>query len=231
VGVAITARLLLLNDASGVPDDAFFTAAEQQRIGAFRSGSARHQFEVARTLARDLVADRLGVDPRQVSLAQRCPTCGSAAHGRPEPQPPQGLHVSWSHTSGAVLAAVSTRPVGVDVEATSAFDSTADGVMAMVCSPRERAALPADETQRTRTLAQLWTIKEALIKVGALELDTMSQLDLGLAHTGAADWQGCVGKWRIDSRRLQGFACSVVSPGAPADDTLEFRPMTEEARP
>jgi 4'-phosphopantetheinyl transferase len=209
--VTVTARALVFDDSARVPETAYFTEVERRRMARFRCDSALRQFQQAHLLARLLLADRLGVAAACVPLVQRCPTCGSVEHGRPQPQ---GLHVSWAHAAGAVIAAVSPDPVGVDVESVAAFDTASDGLPAVVCTPRELAGLPADPAARRRALVRLWTVKEALIKVGVLELDTMRRFDAGLPIADAAAWQGRVGQWVLTCREHAGFAFAVAANAA-----------------
>lgn len=63
-------------------------------------------------LAVGLAAELLGRHPGP--LHHHCPTCGSIEHGRPSFDAP--VQVSIAHTSGLSVVAVSSVPIGIDVE-------------------------------------------------------------------------------------------------------------------
>ncbi|MER6526877.1 hypothetical protein [Streptomyces sp. NPDC001508] len=66
-------------------------------------------------MLRHLVADRLGVAPRQVTYSREpCPVCG-APHGRPAVAGGRA-HFSLAHSGGLCLIALADTPVGVDME-------------------------------------------------------------------------------------------------------------------
>lgn len=99
-----------------------------------------------------------------VTIEQRCELCGGA-HGRPRVLAPRGVHVSLSRAGDIAVVAVSLAgPIGVDIESVSAvgragFDDVAFNLL-------ERTALAAVPfAERDRARAQLWTTKEALLKL------------------------------------------------------------------
>lgn len=76
--------------------------------------------EELREAAHRLVVERVGAvddasarDATRGRVTRLCPRCGSVAHGRPRVR---GAHLGLSYADGLVLVAVSTVPVGVDVE-------------------------------------------------------------------------------------------------------------------
>ena len=117
----------------------------------------------ADALARTAVGRVLDVDPGEVVIGRRCPTCGSTAHGAPVVE---GAWVSLSRTPGHVVAAASTAgPVGVDVERVT--DHLFDGFDDVALSASESAALaPGDVRARLRA----WVRKEAALKALGLGL-------------------------------------------------------------
>lgn len=168
----------------------YLSAEERKRVAGFSQPADRDDYVAAHILARVAAAritgspDTPGPAARTYALVQRCDRCGGA-HGRPSLPAHPGLHVSLSHTRGAVAAACAIAPIGIDIEqwdAASAADSDLPGL-----SERERALLGAfskvvytHHAPSPRTLAwlRLWTRKESLVKVGETTLDGMRDVDM-----------------------------------------------------
>lgn len=107
----------------GAPiDAAFLDDGQRARLEGFRFEDDRRRFVGARLLLRQVVGEAVGCRPRDVALHQTCRVCGGP-HGRPavEVLGKRGPHVSFAHAGDIALVAVSDRPVGVDVEARSAW--------------------------------------------------------------------------------------------------------------
>jgi phosphopantetheinyl transferase len=126
---------------------------------------------VARAALTQLVALRTGVDPARVRMT-------SDERGRPLLSG-SALHVSIAHSGDFVACAVSTRPVGVDIERSDRSEAD-DALANRVCTLAERHALERlPPSSRTGALIRLWTRKEAVVKAlgvgGALAFE---QLDV-----------------------------------------------------
>lgn len=149
---------------------------ERERAARLTAGPRRRDYLAAHVLVRLCAAPLTGTSPDTLVLAQHCDDCGGDDHGRPYLPEHPGIHVSLSHTTGAVAAAAGTDPVGVDVEdATAAvFDAR---VAARVLAPAELAAVRADPDP-ARAFLRVWVRKEALVKVGISTLGRLRELDL-----------------------------------------------------
>jgi 4'-phosphopantetheinyl transferase len=136
-GLALTADERRRADARARPDEAASSAV----------------------LARLAVGHVLGVDPVDVTVGRRCPTCASDAHGVPTVV---GADLSITRTSGLVAVAVSlVGAVGLDVE--ERRERLFDGFDDVALSPLETVETVED---RLRT----WARKEALLKACGLGL-------------------------------------------------------------
>ncbi|MFF8844898.1 4'-phosphopantetheinyl transferase family protein [Streptomyces sp. NPDC015127] len=154
-------------------------AEEAARLAVFRRPADRDAFAVAHVTLRRLLGERLGQAPQDVSLVREpCAHCGGA-HGRPY-VPGRAVHFSLSHTSGMVMIALASVPVGIDVEILPSA-GTADDV-ANQLHPDERAELAAlPSADRTAAFARCWTRKEAMLKAMGVGLNE----DLALAYVGS----------------------------------------------
>jgi 4'-phosphopantetheinyl transferase len=152
----------------------------------------RRDFIAAHLLARQVVAELLGVELTAVSVRQSCAVCGVVGHGAPQVTVPnhRPVFTSWSHTAGRAGAIAAFHPVGLDLERADARPDVrmADGV---ALSAGEAALVEAAASPGVAFL-HWWTRKEALVKVGAVELDDFATTDLS-AHPDR--W----GTWTLSS--------------------------------
>ncbi|KJS58215.1 4'-phosphopantetheinyl transferase superfamily protein [Streptomyces rubellomurinus] len=152
------------------------TALERERAGRFRQESGRLDFTAGHLLVRLCAARLLGVPADGLVLAQQCPDCGLADHGKPYlPDHPE-VHVTLSHTRGVVAAGAGFRPIGVDVEL-AVRGGSLRAVARRVLTPGELAAVEASPEPNLAFLRQ-WVRKESLIKIGRARLDTLGEIDL-----------------------------------------------------
>ncbi|MFJ9843026.1 4'-phosphopantetheinyl transferase family protein [Kitasatospora sp. NPDC101155] len=152
------------------------TDIERARAERFRHESGRTDYTAGHVLVRLCAARLLGVPAVEVVLAQECPDCGLADHGKPYLPDHPGVHVSLSHTSGVVAAGAGYQPVGVDVEL-AARSGSLRAVARRVLAPAELALVEA-APEPNRAFLRQWVRKESLIKIGRATLDTLGRIDL-----------------------------------------------------
>ncbi|GAA4847087.1 4'-phosphopantetheinyl transferase family protein [Kitasatospora terrestris] len=168
--VAASEEVLALPEA----DERLLDRVERDRAALFRRERDRTDFVAAHLLVRLCAARLLGIEPAEVAFGQLCPGCGQRGHGRPLLTDRPGVHLSLSHSAGMVAAAAGPVPVGVDVERPAA---TTAGVEQRVLAPAE-AELVRRHPDPAAAFLRLWVRKEALIKIGRVDLDTLAQVDL-----------------------------------------------------
>ncbi|GAB4228675.1 MAG: 4'-phosphopantetheinyl transferase superfamily protein [Methyloligellaceae bacterium] len=214
--------------AGAVPcDTAPLCAAERERAARYTHERARARYVRGRVALRRILAMRLACRPRDIVLATR--------DGRPFLPDAPHLHVSLSHTPGWHAIAISSHPVGVDIERMDA-DFACETVAAAWFHPREKAflaGLPANA--RRRAFYALWTQKEALVK--ALGAGLGFPLDaFAVAHTGGPvhfePGQHETGAWStLAFGTIAGCSLAVAFPGAERPhwrvDTLPAAPAAE----
>lgn len=136
---------------------------ELARYRSFLRRERQRQFLIGRVLARQAIADVLGVAPQELVIAQ-------AAGQKPSVE---GAELSISHSGPWVACAVSTSTaVGVDIEL---IDPARDiGALAAQAFDDERCAwLSArPDGSRLRDFYLLWSAQEAAIKLDAPALHT-----------------------------------------------------------
>lgn len=169
--VASTAEVLRHPEA-GVH---LLSEVERSRAARFLREENRRDFVAAHLLVRLCAARLLGIAPQEVAFAQCCPGCGQDGHGRPLLTDRPDVHLSLSHTEGIVAAAAGPVPVGIDVE--SHRRRTDPEVREQVLAPAE-LELVLDHPDPDAAFLRLWVRKEAMIKIGRAELDSLARLDL-----------------------------------------------------
>jgi 4'-phosphopantetheinyl transferase len=167
-------------------------ARERRRARAFARTADRARYVTAHTELRRLLAVRLGIAPRQVTLAlEPCPVCG-ARHGRPAVAAGTP-HFSLAYSGDLCLIALADIPVGVDMERVPPPDAAAG--LARDLHPWERAELAAlPEEERPLAFTRAWVRKEAYLK--GLGTGLARGLSTDYLGTGAAPPEGPSG-WTI----------------------------------
>jgi 4'-phosphopantetheinyl transferase len=145
-------------------DPSVLDADEQARARALVQPADRRRFVAAHLVLRQLLGERLGLRPEELTYRrQPCPNCGGP-HGRPAvDRVPTPLHFSLSHSGGYVLVGISSSPVGVDIEALPRWSTVAE--VSSLLHPDERAEVAAAApAERRLVFARIWTRKEAYLK-------------------------------------------------------------------
>ncbi len=142
-------------DAAGW-DKSLAILSEKERgfLEHFRSEKRIREFVLGRVAARRLIGDHADVDPQSVDLH-------IANDGAVEVAGNHKLHLSISHADGWASAAISQRPVGIDMERVT---YRRPGTYRRFLSVEEYALLEDTEFDHDRVQILLWTLKEAVLK-------------------------------------------------------------------
>lgn len=158
-------------------------APQRERLARLRLPQARADYLAARLHSTELVAGLVGVGTARVRLHQSCPTCRGADHGRPyatvDGRRRDDIALSWSHSDGVIAAAAGRHvQVGIDVERS---DDLAPPDPKLMRAGLSDAELRWAESNRdaARAFLNLWTRKEALVKLGCCTLDDVLQSSVG----------------------------------------------------
>lgn len=170
---AVRSSASVLADLGGV----LLTDAEIERAGRLRA-AARDDFLAGHHLVRHCVARLAGLRPADVTIDQSCDVCGRADHGRPRVRGRPDIHVSLAHSRGAVAAAAGWSPLGIDVEA-GPYPALRIDEVAATLAPAELSAVRS-ATDPNETFIRYWVRKEALVKLGVVDLDGLGTLDLAM---------------------------------------------------
>ena len=148
---------ILVNDQLDAFDlDAALAAMHPQRrqyLLRFRQASSQRAGAAAYMLLWRGLHELFGIaDP---------PLFAFAPYGKPFlPQRPD-IHFGLSHCADAAVCAISSRPIGIDVESPSTYSPT---LIPATMNADEAAAILADPSP-DRAFIELWTRKEAYLKL------------------------------------------------------------------
>ena len=152
------------------------TAAELDRARRMRSTDHRDAFVAAHVLVRAAAARMLGMHLDDLWIEQACRHCGLSGHGRPELRSRAPLdttcEITFSHTTRHVMAAAATTRIGVDLE----DRSSRVPLDLLALTPEEQASL-ADVAEPNDVALRWWTRKEAMVKLGIIEINDFGSVD------------------------------------------------------
>ena len=148
---------------------AMMSAERHRRISDFPAEDDRKRSAAGELLLRRALAERLGVSAESAPLTWE-------DSGKPAAAGAEGVYLSVSHSGPWVLAALSDKPLGVDVEVIRGADQK---FMARACSEAEMAYINFGREGCYHRFWECWTAKEALFKVtGKGPLLSLSRLAL-----------------------------------------------------
>lgn len=187
------------------------------RARRLASRPARDLYVASHALLRAALAERAGPGVAAMPLDATCKRCGHHGHGRPSlvPGSSETVEFSLSRTEGMVAVALSTVPIGIDVEKLGTPLSRQ--VLAQVLSPTEiepvatgqpgtparatgqpgRPALATGERgQRPHSDYEAWVAKEAVGKARSSGLIGMHEVPVSTGGAirsrvtdGASSWE------------------------------------------
>lgn len=183
---------------------------ERSRAKRYQVQTARRQFIITRALLRTLLGEYLQQDPKKIEFCY-------SAHGKPELlMPYANLCFNISHSRGMVLFAVrQSQPVGVDLEWINPVVKGA-AIARRLFSTTELAeinGLPPLEQQAK--FFQLWTRKEALIKLfGDRLFSGLKAYEVSAESLADGYWVnlGQQSVWLQDLCLMESFAAAIATP-------------------
>jgi 4'-phosphopantetheinyl transferase len=177
-----------------VPDEMIrgISRERRERLLRYRSDLDRKLGVYAEVLVRCMICARSGLAYEGIEMKP-------SRTGKPYVTGFPGCEFSISHTKSAVAAAVSDKPVGVDVERIRDIDI---GIAKRVFGEKELAWLDSAAEDRNQRFFSLWTKKEALVKYYGTGLtNSIKSLDVTGSFPGE----------RIESFTIGDYIVSICS--------------------
>ncbi|MDT0329454.1 4'-phosphopantetheinyl transferase family protein [Nocardiopsis lambiniae] len=214
---------------------------ERARGDRFLHKADRDRHLLGRAMARSVLAERVGCDPREVTFELRCRSCDdkelagaerdSEPHGKPHPTgAAAGWEISVSHSGDwVVLVLAEGVPVGVDVERV-AESRDLEGLAAYTLSDTEHETWKTlSSDARVGAFFGYWARKEALLKATGLGLSGgLRRVTVSPPHADArlVSWTGGgvpEASWLTDLERGEGYRAAFAA--------LTDRPVTPVLHP
>ncbi|MGP7733375.1 4'-phosphopantetheinyl transferase family protein [Oceanimonas smirnovii] len=150
---------LLICDAMAInsPKDAYklLSTPEKQRLAAIKNAQQAHLYLLSRYLLRQRLGSLLAVPPDSLDFYH-------TDKGKPELYG-EPLRFNLSHSGSLLALAISSEPVGVDLESRLLAPAGIQRLARRYLATQEQTWL-AQSTQPASDFQQLWTIKEAVLK-------------------------------------------------------------------
>ena len=150
-------------------------AADEQRVLQKGTETLRRRQRASLAFVRHVLAEHLSKPPEDIAI-RRDPG------GKPYTS---GIHFNLSHSGARALLAVSTIPLGIDIE--KRIEERRFGVSRRVLSPTELGEwlLLPDAAAQASALTRAWVRKEAVLKaLGSGLRVAPSRVDVGWAGQG-----------------------------------------------
>jgi 4'-phosphopantetheinyl transferase len=169
------------------------SAEERARAGRYHFARDRRRFVLARAFLRTLLAEYTGEKPDRVSLRY-------SPAGKPFLANRSELQFNLSHSGDRGVLAVTSRPVGADLEKIRHIPEALAIAEHLFTTPEMRALRAYPESERSEAFLRCWTRKEAYVKARGGGLSTPLDsfhvtLDRGSAELtlleehGAQEWK------------------------------------------
>jgi len=154
IAAVLEPQIFIYNIAAEREESDVLSDGERSRAARFRFEHDRRRFVIAHAKLRQALAKCTGADAAALQF-------GVAANGKPFAHD-HAIEFSLSHSAEIVVIAVSSAPVGVDVERIEARPGL-EQVAAEFFDDAELCWL-REQTDRTGAFYRLWTMKEAALK-------------------------------------------------------------------
>lgn len=133
-------------------------AEEAERYARYVKVSSKLTFAHARYYLKTLLSKRLSCQPQDIHFEY-------GKHGKPSLNRESHVHFNMSHCDGAIVIAISDKPVGVDVECIERRGDPWREPEDFLNPNLARLIEEVPEGQRPRRFCQLWTALEAYTKL------------------------------------------------------------------
>lgn len=163
----------------------YVQATKQERILKQKIKQNADNMLIGEILAKTVIKRTFGIDIAKQNFTY-------TEHGKPYLSDYSDVHFNISHSEKYVVCAVSDKPVGVDIQKISEYNSD---VAKRVCNGKELVQIE-NSSDKASEFTKLWTQKETVLKM----------YGTGIA---SGDIKNCLGNHNVQSERIEDYWLSV----------------------
>lgn len=166
---------------------------ERARYQRFKKSEHRHAFLVSHALTRKMLANELSCPPADIHFG----VTGRAKPILTAPTSTKPLHFNLSHTHGLAAVALSTEPIGIDLECLARNTPGPELAQRYFTLAEQADIQNQPQTEQKKRFLTYWTLKEAFLKAQAWGIvDSLNGFEFEFTP------QGCSSAQRIRLRVL-----------------------------
>ena len=139
----------------------------QKKADRLKNDNAKKLSVAAGALCRKVIAEHFNLEPSEVNIKNK-------RNGKPFADG-LDIHFSISHSAQMAICAISDVPVGVDIEK---IRSAPSSVVERCFTEDEKAYLDSKEKDRDKRFFEIWTKKEAYVKMTGRGIKDFSELNI-----------------------------------------------------
>ncbi|MBQ6380384.1 MAG: 4'-phosphopantetheinyl transferase superfamily protein [Clostridia bacterium] len=164
---------------------ALLSHEKKERVDAFRFEADRKRTLAGEWLVRELIARNCGVAPDSIEFAVH-------QNGKPYCKNVQ-VHFNISHSADLVICALSSKPVGADIEQMRPMEQK---IMRYACTAQEAEYVFQADTgslEQQKRFFKVWTAKEAYLKflgTGLTDFKSVCVLEKEIAENTTTFFEG-----------------------------------------
>ncbi|MCL2874342.1 MAG: 4'-phosphopantetheinyl transferase superfamily protein [Defluviitaleaceae bacterium] len=122
-----------------------------------RQEAKKNQSKYCKQIVSEIACEKLGLKPDEIVFL-------ADENGKPYLKNAPEFHFNISHTNSAVAAAISNKPIGVDIELIKPENSRLMNVAKKMFLPDEFEYITAQDDGANKRFFEIWTRKEAYAK-------------------------------------------------------------------
>lgn len=193
------------------------SASEHKRLSSIRSQSRRREYLLSRATIRHALSDCFQHQPHEWMILDRLGATPVISNL------PAGFHVGLSHSKGFICFAISTCPLGIDLEAAyreKNYTALAQAFM----NEAEQACLAAIESGQADYFYRVWSAKEAYYKW----LPPAQQSDLLFSQICYSDMHGKEARGYLYEGSIGGHVVAAMMAAKPNSISSNYFLMDAE---
>jgi len=180
------------------------SASEIARLNATKSNNKKREFLISRALMRHALTQQFGTPEHEWEFIDK-PNCPPIVNNLPK-----NTYLSLSHSNGLICFAISSSPVGIDLE-NVLTERDYEALAEIFMSDEELRIISHNKNEQANNFYRLWCAKEAYYKT----LSRKKQLETSLKKISVPSLIRSKEQWFLYEANNQQFQLSLVVKNKP----------------